>query len=191
MPKVKTSKEEVLIKVIPILRTRGVQNSSMSELAKACGIQKSHFYYYFNNKEELIKEVLSTVYSYFKYNLFKIIDSTSLTLPEKVEKMKQLMNKIFKVSDGGCIMANTALETIHLNPTYGSEIQSFFTDFIIGLQGLLEPNYSPEESLILAEQMVQDIEGGILLTQVYNDLKYLNNAVSRMEKIILTNESIL
>ncbi|GAA4271774.1 TetR/AcrR family transcriptional regulator [Aquimarina gracilis] len=185
MPKIKTSKEEVLSKVIPMLRTRGVQNSSMSELAKACGIQKSHFYYYFNNKEELIKEVLSTVYSYFKYNLFKIIDSASLSLPEKVEKMKLLMGKIFKASDGGCIMANTALETIHLNPSYGKEIQSFFTDFIKGLQGLLEQKYDSDEALMLAEQMVQDIEGGILLTQVYNDLKYINNAVSRMEKIIL------
>ncbi len=185
MPKVKTSKEEVLSKVIPILRTRGVQNSSMSELAKACGIQKSHFYYYFNNKEELIKEVLSTVYSYFKYNLFKIIDSASLSLPEKVEKMKYLMDKIFRIPDGGCIMANTALETIHLNPTYAKEIKSFFTDFISGLQGLLKTKYPEEEAQMLAEQMVQDIEGGILLTQIYGDLKYVNNAISRMEKIIL------
>ncbi|MBQ0733178.1 TetR/AcrR family transcriptional regulator [Aquimarina celericrescens] len=185
MPKIKTSKEEVLHKIIPILRLRGVQNSSMSELAKACGIQKSHFYYYFNNKEELIKEVLSTVYSYFNYNLFKIIDSTSLPLQEKIIKMKQLMKKIFQVSDGGCIMANTALETIHLNPIYKKEIQLFFSDFIIGLQRLLAPNYSSKKSLELAEQIVQDIEGGILLAQVYNDQKYIKNAVSRMEKIIL------
>lgn len=191
MPKVKTSKEEVLSKVIPILRTRGVQNSSMSELAKACGIQKSHFYYYFNNKEELIKEVLSTVYSYFKYNLFKIIDSASLSLPEKIEKMKHLMDKIFRVTDGGCIMANTALETIHLNPTYAKEIQCFFTDFISGLQSLLKTNYPAEEAQMLAEQMVQDIEGGILLTQVYGDPKYINNAISRMEKIIMPDENIL
>ncbi|GAA4278858.1 TetR/AcrR family transcriptional regulator [Aquimarina mytili] len=185
MPKIKTSKEEVLKKVIPVLRKKGVSKSSMSELAKTCGIQKSHFYYYFNNKEELIEEVLSTVYSYFKHNLFKIIASTSLSLPEKVESMKQLMNKIFRIADGGCIMANTALETIHLNPTYKKEIQSFFSDFITGLQQLLETNYSSEESIILAEQMVQDIEGGILLTQIYEDPKYLNNAIARMEKIIL------
>jgi len=82
-------------------------------------------------------------------------------------------------------MANTALETMHLNPTYKKEIQSFFTDFISGLQTLLEPNYLPEESQKLAEQVVQDIEGGILLTQVYGDVKYINNAIERMESTIL------
>ncbi len=185
MPKIKTSKEEVLSKVIPILRTRGVQNSSMSELAKACGIQKSHFYYYFSNKEALIKEVLVNVHSYFNYNLFRIIENPTLDLKEKVIKMKQLLDKIFKVSDGGCIMANTALETIHLDPTYKKDIQLFFQDFILGFQLLLAPNYASEKALSLAEQMVQDIEGGILLTQIYEDPKYINNAIARMEKIIL------
>jgi len=185
MPKTKTSKEEVLSRIIPILRIRGVQNSSMNELAKACGIQKSHFYYYFNNKEELIKEVLSTVYSYFHYNFFRIIDSKSIILENKVSKIIELLDQIFNVSSGGCIMANTALETMHLNPSYKNEIQSFFGDFILGLQKLLEFNYSSEESRTYAEQIVQDIEGGILLTQVYNDQKYVNNAISRMKKIII------
>ncbi|MEW7291901.1 TetR/AcrR family transcriptional regulator [Aquimarina sp. 2304DJ70-9] len=185
MPKIKTSKEEVLKKIIPVLRKRGVSKSSMSELAKTCGIQKSHFYYYFSDKEALIKEVLVNVHSYFNYNLFRIIENPSLDLNEKLIKMKQLLDKIFKVTDGGCIMANTALETIHLDPIYKKDIQLFFQDFIQGLQLLLAPNYASEEALSLAEQMVQDIEGGILLTQIYEDPKYVNNAIVRMEKIIL------
>ena len=186
MPKVKTSKAEVLKKVIPVLRARGVQNSSMSELSKACQIQKSHFYYYFSNKDELIKEVLATVHSYFHHNLFKIIDDPSMSIEEKIVKMKTLMFKIFQVSDGGCIMANTALETIHLDPIYKKEIQSFFQDFISGIERLLQQSqYDVNEATELAEQMVQDIEGGILLMQVYDDSKYLDKAIQRMEKIIL------
>ncbi|WP_298316088.1 TetR/AcrR family transcriptional regulator [uncultured Aquimarina sp.] len=185
MPKTKTSKEEVLSKVIPVLRERGICKSSMSELAKACEIQKSHFYYYFNNKEQLIKEVLATVNSYFKHNLFKVIKNNNLTIEQKLKKVHELINKMFKNANSGCIMANTALETAHLDPIYKDEIKHFFEDFIAGLQILLEPNYSKEESLSLAEQMVQDLEGGILLMRIYNDHKYINNAISRMEKIIL------
>ncbi|WP_299252208.1 TetR/AcrR family transcriptional regulator [uncultured Aquimarina sp.] len=185
MPKVKTSKEEVLKKVIPILRERGISKSSMSELAKACEIQKSHFYYYFNNKEQLIKEVLATVNSYFRHNLFKVIENGNLTIEQKLKKIHELIDKMFKNAHSGCIMANTALETAHLDPIYKDEIKYFFEDFISGLQVLLEPNYSKQESLALAEQMVQDLEGGILLMRIYNDHKYINNAVSRMEKIIM------
>ncbi|MBW1297236.1 TetR/AcrR family transcriptional regulator [Aquimarina litoralis] len=185
MPKAKTSKEEVLQRVIPILRERGIAKSSMSELAKACDIQKSHFYYYFNNKEQLIKEVLATVHGYFKHNLFKVINNNDLTITQKLEKVRALIDKMFRNADSGCIMANTALETAHLNPIYKDEIQHFFEDFISGLQALLTPSYSRKESLALAEQIVQDLEGGILLMRIYNDHKYINNAVSRMEKIIL------
>ncbi|SEK56091.1 transcriptional regulator, TetR family [Aquimarina amphilecti] len=185
MPKTKTSKEEVLAKVIPVLRERGICKSSMSELAKACEIQKSHFYYYFNNKEQLIKEVLATVNSYFKHNLFKVIENNTLTTDQKLKKIRTLIDKMFKNANSGCIMANTALETAHLDPIYKDEIKHFFEDFISGLQILLTPNYSKEESRSLAEQMVQDLEGGILLMRIYNDHKYINNAVSRMEKIIL------
>ena len=184
MPKIKTSKEEVLKKVIPILRKQGVTNSSMSNLASACDIQKSHFYYYFKNKEQLIKEVLAMVNSYFEYNLFRIINNTSLSSAQKFERIQQLLTKMFKTFDGGCIMANTALETIHLNPIYKGEIQSFFQNFISGLKTMLTPLHTDAEAQLLAEQIVQDIEGGILLMQIYNDPKYVNNAITRMEKIL-------
>ena len=185
MPKVKTSKEEVLRKVIPILRKQGVYQSSMNDLAKACSIQKSHFYYYFNNKEQLIKEVLIMVNSYFEHNLFKVIKNPSFSLQEKLQRIHKLIDKMFKTYDGGCIMANTALETIHLNPSYKEEIRLFFENFIDGIELLLTSKYPDKECRLLAEQIVQDIEGGILLMRIYNDPQYLNNAVLRMEKIIL------
>jgi len=185
MPKVKTSKEEVLKKVIPMLRERGIAKSSMSELANACGIQKSHFYYYFQNKEQLIKEVLTTVNSYFDHNLFKIIENNELTTTQKLDKLLLLFHNMFKNETSGCIMANTALETAHLNPIYKDEIQRFFKNFILGIQLLLETHYSKKEALSLAEQIVQDLEGGILLMRIYNDYKYIDNAILRMQKIII------
>ena len=191
MPKYKTSKKEVLQKVIPILRERGVAKSSMSELAKACDIQKSHFYYYFTNKEQLINAVLADINSYFKHKLSKITNNKDQTLmiDQKIEMIKDLMNTLFRNADSGCIMANTALETAHLDPIYKTEIKTFFESFIAALQTLLIPNYTAEKALVLAEQIVQDLEGGILLMRIYNDQKYLNNAMYRMEKILLKQSS--
>lgn len=188
MPKLKTSKEEVLQKVIPMIRTRGVLHSSMSELAKACDIQKSHFYYYFKNKEQLIEEVLKVINSYFNYNFFRIIDNHTTNTTEKITKIKALVKTMFTTADTGCIMANTAIETSHLQPSYEIEIKTFFEDFISGLKTLLVPNYTNEEATSIAEQIVQDIEGGVLLMGIYKDQKYLNSALNRMEKLILKLE---
>ena len=37
---------------------KGPQNLSIKALAKQCGLPRTNFYYYFNNKEELIDKVI-------------------------------------------------------------------------------------------------------------------------------------
>ncbi len=186
MPKVKTSKEEVLEKLIPVLRKNGIANSSMSDLAKACDIQKSHFYYYFENKEMLVKEVLQVVNSYFSYNTKKILSASDHSLSQKIEALEKLILKLFTGGEGGCLMANTALESAHMQPSYFEEVRSFFASFIDGVSTLLKENPTIDDSDELAKQLVQDIEGGILLSRVYQDNSYLLNATQRMKNTLLT-----
>ncbi len=186
MPKIKTSKEEVLQKVVETIRKKGIANSSMSDLAKQCDIQKSHFYYYFDSKDTLIKEVLAMVNSYMTYNMNKALNDESLKTSEKLERINSLIKKLFLTYDGGCVMANTALESAHANPKYFDEIRLFFEKFIHGLKCLLLENHSEQRAQYLAEQIVQDIEGGILLMRVYGDPKYLQNAIDRMSNQILS-----
>ncbi|MEL6916404.1 MAG: TetR/AcrR family transcriptional regulator [Bacteroidota bacterium] len=186
MPKIKTSKEEVLQKVITTIRKKGIANSSMSQLALECGIQKSHFYYYFDSKERLVKDVLATVNSYMNYNMNKVLENDALSLSEKMEGVHKLIYKLFLLNDGGCVMANTALESAHADPIYFDEIRLFFENFIKGMKQLLMVKHSDQRSQELAEQIVQDMEGGILLMRVYKDRKYIDNAVKRMSHLILT-----
>jgi len=184
MPKVKTSKEEVLNKVIPFIRKRGIANTSMADLAKECEIQKSHFYYYFDNKDALVKEVLATTNSYFSYNMKKVLSNSDLDIADKLKGIERLLGKLFTNQHEGCVMANTALEAAYYNPIYFDEVAKFFDCFINALETLLNENYTKEESKELAEQIVQDIEGGILLMKVYQNQRYLFKAINRMRKLI-------
>lgn len=184
MPRVKTSKEIVLSKLIPFIRKKGIANSSMSDLARECDIQKSHFYYYFENKDALVKEVLATTNSYFSYNINKIITNNSFSTKDKLKGVEVIMAKLFTNEQEGCVMANTALEAAYYNPIYFGEVAKFFDCFIEALKTLLKETHSEEDSQELAEQIVQDIEGGILLMKVYQDRKYLMKALGRMRKTI-------
>ena len=185
MPRIKTSKEEVLQKVITTVRKKGIANSSMSELAKECGIQKSHFYYYFESKDTLIKDMLASVNSYMQYKLHKIISQPNASPKDKLAELDTLIFKLFFKNDGGCVMANTALESAHANPLYFDEIKNFFENFIGGIKQLLIDKMPPSKAQEMAEQIVQDIEGGILLMRVYKDKKYLENAIRRMHHYII------
>jgi TetR/AcrR family transcriptional regulator, transcriptional repressor for nem operon len=182
MPVVKTSKEEVVIKALQIIRQRGYANASMTDLAKACDIQPSHFYYYFKNKEDLMSEILNLTHKYFKERIMVYTDDATLSPLEKLEKIFQKYEKAMNHGSGGCIMGNTILETAHDDPPFLPIIKLFFEDFLIALSKIYQSKYTEGYARDLAEQVVQDIEGGVMLSQLYKDDRYMKSAFQRALK---------
>jgi TetR/AcrR family transcriptional regulator, transcriptional repressor for nem operon len=182
MPVVKTSKEEVVIKALQIIRQRGYANASMTDLAKACDIQPSHFYYYFKNKEDLMSEILNLTHKYFKERIMVFADDMTLSPLEKLEKMFQKYEKALNYGSGGCLMGNTILETAHDDPPFLPIIKLFFEDFLLALSKIYQDKYTEGYARDLAEQVVQDIEGGVMLSQLYRDDCYMKRAFKRALK---------
>jgi TetR/AcrR family transcriptional regulator, transcriptional repressor for nem operon len=182
MPVLKTSKEEVIMKSSQIIRQRGYASASMNDLAKACDIQPSHFYYYFKNKEDLMTEILTYSAKYFQERIMIYADDAALNPTEKLEKMLKRSVRLFMFGEGGCIMGNTVLETAHNNPPFLAIIKQFFDDFIHAISKVYQAKYTEEYARDLAEQVVQDIEGGIMLSQLYKDERFMMKAFQRALK---------
>ena len=182
MPTVKTSKEEVVLKALHVIRERGYANASMADLAKACDIQPSHFYYYFKNKEDLMSEILNLTHHYFKERIMVYANDATLSPYEKLEKTFQKFEKTLNYGSGGCIMANTILETAHGDPPFLSIIKLFFDDFLTALSKIYQAKYTEGYARDLAEQVIQDVEGGVMLSQLYKDDRYMKSAFQRALK---------
>jgi TetR/AcrR family transcriptional regulator, transcriptional repressor for nem operon len=182
MPVVKTSKEEVIVKALQIIRQRGYASASMNDLAKACDIQPSHFYYYFKNKEDLMGEVLSYTAKYFEERIMIYAYDTTLTPVEKLKKILEKHEKALAFGTGGCLMGNTVLETAHSEPPFLSIIKQFFENLVVALTKIYQAKYTEGYARDLAEQVVQDIEGGVMLSQLYKDERFMKNAFERALK---------
>jgi TetR/AcrR family transcriptional regulator, transcriptional repressor for nem operon len=179
MPIVKTSKEEVLYRATLVIRQRGYAKATMKELADACQVQPSLFYYYFKSKEELMSEVLNFTLTYFRERVFVYADDATLTPVEKLEKILKRIAKIFAYSDGGCLMSNTALETGFQDPEFLAFVRQFFSEFMATLTKIYQVKYAETYARSLAEQVIQDVEGGVMLSVLYKDEKYMMNALKR------------
>ena len=179
MPTVKTSKEEVILKAAYVIRKRGYAYTSMKDLAEACGIQPSHFYYYFKDKEDLMTAILEGVLERFRENISVIADDDSLEPLEKLDKMLKKMGKSFVYTEGGCLMGNTVLETAYLNPKFVNVLQSFFQEYIEALKKVYQSKFTEKFAQNLAEQVVQDLQGGIMLSLLYKDDSYTIKAFNR------------
>ncbi len=179
MPTVKTSKEEVLLKATHVIRQRGYAYTSMKDLAKACDIQPSHFYYYFKDKEDLMTAILEGVVERFRQNIGIIADDDSLEPIEKIDKMLKKMGKSFVYTEGGCLMGNTVLETAYMEPKFVNVLRDFFEAYIKALTKIYQAKFTEKYAQNLAEQVVQDLQGGIMLSLLYKDDSYTIKAFNR------------
>jgi TetR/AcrR family transcriptional regulator, transcriptional repressor for nem operon len=198
MPIQKITKEEIVHKALKTFNLKGYHDTSIADLAKVCGIKNAHFYYYFKDKEDLMYEVLLYVHL-ITTNKFKVLlETESISIQEKLIKISQFIEKLYVNNPGGCIMGNTSLEvmgksiaekTLYEDSNYKElkfveVLKVFFESWIGSLQQLFMYKYQENKARELAEATVQDIEGGIMLMRLYQDKKYLLNALRRLERCL-------
>ena len=68
----KTSREEILKESIKLFKIRGYSNTSMANIAEACGLIKGSIYHHFKSKDEIGLESLKYIHNYFVEHIFSI-----------------------------------------------------------------------------------------------------------------------
>ncbi len=182
MPTIKTSKEEVLQKSLLLIWQKGYHYTSIGDLATALGMHKSHFYYYFKDKEDLMKEILSYMLEQFTQMLKRIVENTELDTAGKLQKLASKMARFYDFNGytNGCLMANTALESVGKDYAFLPIVRKFFSTFIEYLTQIYSEKYPAEEAATMAVQAVQEFEGALLLTRLFADENYLKQALERI-----------
>ncbi len=179
MAKAKITKEEIIKKALKAFSTQGYHYTSMADLAQICDIRNANFYYYFKNKEDLMREVLLYVKQSMEKKLDALLQHPDLSPKDKMLQMSAFIEKLYLQNPGGCIMGNTVLETSFFELSFTDILMDFFQKWINTLTILYTQKHTIEQAQELAEATVQDIEGGIMLMRLYKDEKYLKNSLKR------------
>lgn len=182
MPKIKTSKDEIIQKVLSVFKQKGYPNATISMLAKSCGLEKAHLYYYFKNKEDLMREVLL----YLKENTYtnilsKAYEETTDASERLTLILKELENLYLDINTG-CLMANTIIQIPDKEINFLNIAQSFCTQLIDAIAHLYQERYSEKYARGKAEQAVQDMYGGLIFAQIFEDDQYFIRALNRIKK---------
>lgn len=185
MPIQKVTREEILSKSLEVFRYRGYHNTSMNDLASAVGLLKGSFYHYFDSKETLMKEVLSSVNLILTNQVFPIAYDESLTVLERMETMLKRFSKAVFSVEGGCIVGNTILETVNQYPQFKQVLQEIITGWTDALTHLYAYSYSIEQARKLAEQTVMEYEGAIMFSKLYEKSHFYKDCYIRiLERLI-------
>ncbi len=183
MPKVVTSKQEIIEQSRKVFLENGYHATSISMLSKACNIQKAHFYYYFENKEALMKAVLKATRNLFQIYVYDKAIEKDIRSHEILEELLYEFETMY-LDLGGCIIGNTILETGN-QQTFKAELRGFMDDLKEVLTELyyLKYNYEMETAKAKAAQVIQDVQGGIILMKLYGEETHLNQAIERAKSL--------
>ena len=186
MQKQKINKEKILFKAMIHFKNYGYKNTSIGNLAEEFKIQKSHFYYYFKNKEELMLEVLLLSKQILNLQVMALAYDESIPIEQRIKKCIDRLRFFFTYENGGCIMANTILETAHLRDNgFKGVIREFFEETITILTYLANHFNDEKLSKHIADFTIQDVEGSLILMKTFEDQKYLDLALKRAELNLL------
>ncbi|MGB1019414.1 MAG: TetR/AcrR family transcriptional regulator [Chitinophagales bacterium] len=184
MAKQKVDEQLIIKESLKLFRSKSYHTTSMSDIAKACGILKGSLYHYFSSKEQLMMKVIETVHKFFKAEVFSIAYNEELDVFERMEKMMARAEKIFIDEETGSVDGNIGVETALVIPEFRPIIQAFFADFIKAIKHLYLSEFEEPKANGLAIRAVSEIEGSLMLSRVFNDKKYLQKTLKRLIKRI-------
>lgn len=177
----KTSREEILKHSIKLFKINGYYNTSMANIASACGLIKGSIYHHFKSKEEIGLESLKYIHKYFEDNIYKIAYQDDLTPKRKVRKFIQKIDDYFLNSEGGCLLGNLALEISNENALFKDEIRKYFTNWEKALEHILSCCYEQDKAEALSKKYVASTQGEIMMMTLYSSSQ---NYLKVGEKII-------
>lgn len=165
----KTSREEILKESAKLFKIKGYYNTSMSDIASACGLLKGSVYHYFKSKDDIGLETLRYIHNYFNEEIFAIAYKKSLTFQEKIKLFVQKTDNYFLNSEGGCLLGNLALEVSWSNLAFKEEIKSYFLNWEDALSTIFESKFNSDISQELSKEYVALIQGEIMMMNLHND----------------------
>lgn len=172
MPIKKTSKEEIVITCKEVFHLRGYFNTSMNDLASACGLLKGSFYYYFASKEEIMKAALAHSHLLLKEKVLSIAYQEEIAAHERLSAVVGLILEQV-ISFKSCLFGNTALETSMVVEDFQVILQNIFTDILDALEKIYSAKMDGDLAKKKSMQTVQQMQGAVMLMKVFGNTDLL------------------
>lgn len=178
------SKDELVLCAMKVFRSRGYYHTSIADLAEACNVEKPHFYYYFRDKEAIMREVLLFVHDFVKKYIIDKAYNEDYTVQQRIRKMMENSRR-FNIEDmAGCIMGNTILETSGHEEDFDAILKQHMQDWVKALTYLLAKKHSPADAERIAWECVNELQGSMIMMRLYRDPYHFYKATEKVEALV-------
>ena len=188
MPIQKINKSELIIKSIAIFNKMGYTHTSMSDIAKAVGLQKGSIYHYFESKEQLLQHCIYFSKAYLSDNIFHYAYQDELPATERLEIIFKKLSKIATRNFQGCFFGNLSLEITNIELDVNSLLYDFFEEMKLIVLYILKSVFSEVEANEKADEIIFIYEGAVMMTKLKKDLAPLEMAIEMIKSKAKSDE---
>jgi TetR/AcrR family transcriptional repressor of nem operon len=97
------------------------------------------------------------------------------------------LSKVVIHKNGGCILGNTILETANLYPSFRHLLTTIMDGIVQSFANIYQELYSQEQSQILAQQTLMELEGAIMFSKLYSNPSIFQDFQKRMIQRVETD----
>lgn len=191
MGKGEKTREFIIREAAVLFNQKGYFGSSISDLTRVTGMQKGGIYNHFENKDQLALEAFEHAAEVLRNSFVQAMEGKTSAF----EKLAAVISVYENVHDhpplkGGCPVLNTAVESDDSHPALKEKAQQAMGRFLELLRSLLAQGMEQGEFVEeidaqeLAVYIASVIEGGVMLSKLYDDNKYVRLNINRLLKEI-------
>lgn len=167
MTRIIHEKTDVVPMIAEVFRELGYEGATMSKITSRTGLSKGSLYHFFpGGKEEMAAAILAHVDAWFISQVFEPLEQED---PQTaIPRMWQEVNAYFRSGQRICLVGAFALD--ETRDRFALNIGQYFIRWIEALAAaLVRAGATKEAALLLSEDAVGGIQGGLILARALND----------------------
>ncbi|RNC29866.1 MAG: Transcriptional regulator AcuR [Candidatus Dichloromethanomonas elyunquensis] len=185
-------RQEIIESAILLIRSKGYENTKLSDILEASQIGKGQFYYYFSSKRELGLAVIDYSFMAFNKQLLENILSSPKSPEIKFDEMLDWLVMFHKTSRSkcGCLFGNLAVEMSEHDESFREKVKEVFENWTEKIKLVLLEMIKPSEPADflkvekLAQGIVAMLEGGILMMKSKQDINVLKDMTELVRYLV-------
>jgi AcrR family transcriptional regulator len=184
VPPALLSRDQVIDKLMLVVRRSGYDGASLAELSKATGLGKSSLYHHFpNGKDDMVRAVLEHLEAQLRESVFMPL-RTPGPAQRRVEAMVETIDDYYRGGREACVLGNLVLGTSRTR--FRRQLQAIFDEWIEALSSaLIDAGLSRQIARARAEDAVIRIEGALVLAGAMGDVSLFQRSLKQMPSDLL------
>jgi AcrR family transcriptional regulator len=186
-PKGQKNLQRILSAADELIYHQGFNQTSFTDVAKASGIPKGNFYYYFKSKDELLLAVIDMRLD----NIRQMLAGWEQQYSDPKDRLKRyariLLNEAQAVVRYGCPMGSLNVELGKTQQALQAKAASMFSLFLDWLEQQFRAlGQAKKRSHYLALHLSAMLQGAALISSVYGDVGFLQQELKGINAWIET-----